>query len=97
LNHKTFLYFANQLKNASSCQIEEQWTKVLQGFHRLAEWFKEDQLYHLIGFIIGQKIKTINVLWQESQKAKRDQFVQILKKKYQFIYRIFFQINNFFS
>ena len=83
LNNKTFLYFANQLKNASSCQIEEQWTKVLQGFHRLAEWFKEDQLYHLIGFIIGQKIKTINVLWQESKEAKRDQFVQILKSHIQ--------------
>lgn len=83
LNNKTFLYFANQLKNASSCQIEEQWTKVLQGFHRLMEWFKEDQLYHLIGFIIGQKIKTINVLWQESKEAKRDQFVQILKSHIQ--------------
>ena len=83
LNHKTFLYFANQLKNASSYQIEEQWTKVLQGFHRLTEWFKEDQLYHLIGFIIGQKIKTINILWQESKDAKRDQFVQILKSHIQ--------------
>ena len=47
------------------------------------EWFKEDQLYHLIGFIIGQKIKTINVLWQESKEAKRDQFVQILKSHIQ--------------
>jgi hypothetical protein len=35
LNHKTFLYFANQLKNASSCQIEEQWTKVLDNFKEI--------------------------------------------------------------
>lgn len=55
---------------------------MLQGFHRLAEWFKEDQLYHLIETSLG-KLRPLTITLAEVPKMKRDQFVQILKSHIQ--------------
>lgn len=59
--------------------IEEQWTKVLAGFQRLNEWYRNDQLYHLIGFLISHKYQKIQQLWDDADDSKRDAFLSLLK------------------
>lgn len=79
-DHQTFLYYANKFKHASQSKerlrevIESNWHKILTGFQRLNEWYQDDRLYHLIGYLIGQKYKKIQELWQKSDGSKRDGF-----------------------
>lgn len=44
--------------------ISQLWKQIQQGFYRLNEWFENDNLYHLIGFIVGEQIRSITELWK---------------------------------
>lgn len=88
-HHRTFLYYAALFKQvqtgvdaplALKQLIEEQWTKVLAGFQRLNEWYRDDQMYHVIGFLISHKYKKIQQLWADAEGSKRDAFRIMLKK-----------------
>lgn len=76
----TFNYYAElvETKNGSVLNL---WKSVQQGFYRLSEWFSNDEIYHLVGFIVGQKIKSITELWKISidQDCSRSQFHTKLK------------------
>lgn len=76
----TFNYYAElvETKNGSVLNL---WKSVQQGFYRLSEWFSNDEIYHLVGFIVGQKIKSITELWEISidQDCSRSQFHTKLK------------------
>ncbi|ENU33067.1 hypothetical protein F989_01943 [Acinetobacter parvus NIPH 1103] len=83
-DHQTFLHYANQFKSDvnSKEQLKETleliWQDVLTGFQRLNEWYQDDRLYHLIGYLIGQKYKKIQDLWEAAKETKRDNFKHIL-------------------
>lgn len=77
----TFQYFADQLQNNQHHKVTALWKTIQQGFYRLNEWFSHDESYHLIGFIVGQKIKTITELWAIAhQDSKREAFQLKLKQ-----------------
>lgn len=76
----TFNSFAQKLQS-NKYTVTQLWKLVQQGFYRLSEWFANDEIYHLIGFIVGQKIKTITELWEISiyKECKRQEFQAQLK------------------
>ncbi|MEN8358810.1 MULTISPECIES: DUF262 domain-containing protein [Acinetobacter] len=80
-DHQTFIHYANKFKSAQDVKdlIETEWLKVLTGFQYLNEWYENDRLYHLIGYLIGQKYKTIQDIWIIAQGCKRDEFEAKLK------------------
>ena len=82
VDHQTFIHYANKFKPAQDVKdlIETEWLKVLSGFQYLNEWYENDRLYHLIGYLIGQKYKTIQEIWLVAQGCKRDEFEAKLKK-----------------
>ncbi len=65
-------------KNNLKETLELIWQDVLTGFQRLNEWYQDDRLYHLIGYLIGQKYKKIQDLWEAAKETKRDNFKHIL-------------------
>lgn len=69
----TFQYFVKELSNPDQT-VTALWKKLQQGFYRLNEWFSDDESYHLIGFIIGQRIKSISELWTlaDSQRGREE-------------------------
>ena len=61
--------------------IEHQWHQLRQGFYRLQEWFENDELYHLTGFLITRSICNIQTLWQMSVGVTKSEFVKLLKAR----------------
>lgn len=80
-DHQTFIYYANKFKSVQDVKdlIEKEWLKVLTGFQYLNEWYETDRLYHLIGYLIGQRYKTVQEIWLAAQGCKRDEFEAKLK------------------
>jgi len=83
--HQTFFYYAEKFKNIATNDreqlrriIETIWQDVLTGFQRLNEWYQDNHLYHLIGYLIGQKYIKIQDLWMEANGCKRDGFKEKL-------------------
>lgn len=77
----TFQYFADQLQSNHNQTVSALWKIIQQGFYRLNEWFLHDESYHLIGFIVGQKIKTITELWVIAHKESKREAFQIRLKQ----------------
>lgn len=80
-DHQTFIHYAKEFKSAKDVKkfIEIEWLKVLTGFQYLNEWYETNRLYHLIGYLVGQKYKTIQEIWLAAQGCKRDEFEAKLK------------------
>ncbi|MCB9347598.1 MAG: DUF262 domain-containing protein [Lewinellaceae bacterium] len=61
-------------------EIELDWKRVKTLFLKLREWFEDRRLYHLIGFIIDRKIRTIEKLVEERDKEQsKTNFKEALK------------------
>jgi uncharacterized protein with ParB-like and HNH nuclease domain len=48
---------------------ELNWTSVRDLYNQLLEWFEDRKLYHLIGYIVYERIKTVSSLHSEFQKS----------------------------
>jgi uncharacterized protein with ParB-like and HNH nuclease domain len=62
------------------------WDRVILLFYQLREWFEDRELYHRIGFIICQKIKTIKEIKSEAENCGKNKFknklVGIIKSEF---------------
>lgn len=56
------------------------WEEVKSLFLTLREWFEDRRLYHLIGFIIDRKVKTIKEVITESKGLGKTAFKKALEK-----------------
>jgi uncharacterized protein with ParB-like and HNH nuclease domain len=73
-------------------QPELNWTSVRDLHNQLLEWFEDRKLYHLIGYIVYERIKTVASLHSEFQEAKdKNSFTVILQK---FIADYFYKCKN---
>jgi hypothetical protein len=72
-----FKYFVDQLE----CNTNRKalWQEVEDLFLTLEEWFEDNQLFHLIGFLVAQG-KIITDLRAEATKSGKTAFVRTLKK-----------------
>lgn len=79
----SFNHYYRELKQAANKAefIEHQWHQLRQGFYRLQEWFENDELYHLTGFLITRSICNIQTLWQMSEGVTKSEFVTLLKAR----------------
>jgi hypothetical protein len=84
--YQTF-HFYNEKFNTSAAKAETEWLSIKQYFMTLEEWFNDNTLYHLIGFLIhnGDDILEIR---KASKNIAKSEFQRILKK------RIFKRIMN---
>ncbi|SBS33687.1 hypothetical protein MSP8886_02838 [Marinomonas spartinae] len=79
----SFNHYYRELKQAANKAefIDYQWHQLRQGFYRLQEWFENDELYHLTGFLITRSICNIQTLWKMSERVTKSEFVKLLKAR----------------
>jgi len=68
----------DKLKN-KQLNINKHWLKIKQYFQRLEEWFADNELYHLIGFLIEYGT-SINQLKEKASEVTKSEFVDYLKE-----------------
>jgi len=61
--------------------FEGYWKKINHCFYRLLEWYEDDELYHLVGFILTRKISPLEKLWRLADGKRKSEFKQELKKQ----------------
>ncbi|NRB39197.1 MAG: DUF262 domain-containing protein [Pseudomonadales bacterium] len=76
-----FNYFNDQLKNAKDerHQVLRCWHQVKEGYYRLLEWYNNDELYHLCGFLISRNIRSIEQLWDLAGEKSKSEYITALK------------------
>ena len=72
----TFLHFSEQRGN-----LLVLWDKILRYYYRLKEWFKNDRLYHKIGYLVATGNSTIDVLMSETKELKKSAMDNLLDEK----------------
>lgn len=77
------LYTYRQYANKA---IPLDWDEVKLLFYQLREWYEDRELYHLIGFIIYRKLKTIKEVKREAENCGKNEFkeklVAIIKNEF---------------
>ena len=76
-NH-TFLCFSERLESES---IEEVWEEIKDYYRIIMEWYEDQKLFHLIGFLTSSKSKvTVKQLISEyyKNKFKKDEFTECI-------------------
>lgn len=67
---KVFLQFNKQLQSKNSeVDVAKEWLKVKMCFMTLEEWFNDKALFHLIGYLVAQKV-TIETIFDLSETCK---------------------------
>ncbi|MBC7001560.1 DUF262 domain-containing protein [Photobacterium sp. BZF1] len=78
-SHAAFRFYHEQLKDSKD--VHELWHKVKQGYYRLLEWYNDDDLYHLVGFLITRDITSVQALWALAEQKTKSSFAEILKSE----------------
>jgi len=78
-NQEQFFSFYYYQKELNVKTHQDEWKKVKDCFLQLQEWFEDNKLYHLIGFIIHQKTKLIKDLLTESKNLTKTEFALSLE------------------
>ena len=58
----------------------EKWKKVNNLFSILKEWFENKETYHIIGFVISQKFKSLKEIYNDSINKTKTGFIIYLKE-----------------
>lgn len=75
-----FLKFNEQLtKNVG--QINDEWDIVKKVFLRLDEWYRDRYLYHVIGFLLWQKVKVSDIINLAQKAVSKTSFRLALKEE----------------
>lgn len=72
----TFLHFSKQREN-----LLELWDGILRYYYRLKEWYKNDKLYHKIGYLVATGTSTIDLLMNETKELKKSAMDALLDEK----------------
>ena len=72
----TFLHFSKQREN-----LLELWDGILRYYYRLKEWYKNDKLYHKIGYLVATSTSTIDLLMNETKELKKSAMDALLDDK----------------
>ena len=72
-NLATFLWFNNHRDN-----LQELWTDINKYFYRLKEWYKKDNWYHKIGYLVASEFSTIDLLRKETHELKNTEMCKLL-------------------
>ncbi|QHM73377.1 DUF262 domain-containing protein [Mixta intestinalis] len=78
-----FLKFSHYLQsNKSDAQATEHpWTRVKHLFMTLNEWFEDQHLYHLVGYLISQKVTLQKLLHLQQNCGSKSAFLAQLRQE----------------
>lgn len=78
----SFKFYSEKLHNTHNTnhKVDALWHEVKKGYYRLLEWFNDDELYHLVGFIVSRDVKNIQELWKLADQKGKAEFTLQLKK-----------------
>lgn len=71
--YRTFLWF-----NSQKDDLQKLWEKILLYYYRLKEWYRRDELYHKIGYLVASRFSTIDVLMQQTEGMKKKSMEELL-------------------
>ena len=67
---KVFLQFNKQLQNNDNeVDVVKEWLKIKQCFMTLEEWFNDKALFHLVGYLVSQKV-AVETIFNLSETCK---------------------------
>lgn len=67
---KVFLQFNKQLQNNDNeVDVVKEWLKIKQCFMTLEEWFDDKALFHLVGYLVSQKV-AVEAIFDLSETCK---------------------------
>ena len=75
----TFLYFNDRKED-----LLQLWDYILRYYYRLKEWYKNDRLYHKIGYLVASGTATIDQLMtatKDMRKSEMDEYLDIEIRK----------------
>ena len=73
----TFYWFNRRKADIS---IKQLWNEILSYYYRLKEWYKNDKLYHKIGYLVASGTSTIDKMMTETKNLKKSQMDNLLDK-----------------
>ena len=71
----TFFWFN---KRKADTSIKQLWNEILSYYYRLKEWYKNDKLYHKIGYLVASGTSTIDKMMTETKDLKKSQMDNLL-------------------
>lgn len=74
---KIFLQF-NQLLSDTSTDVAQEWLKVKQCFMTLEEWFNDRTLFHLVGYLVTQRVAIWHLFDLSQNSCTKHEFRQTL-------------------
>jgi uncharacterized protein with ParB-like and HNH nuclease domain len=92
----SFQYFNNLIKEATDKKaiVNSHWSKIKECFYRLIEWYENDKLYHLVGFLLTRDLKSIPDLWLLSNDKTKSLFITELEGLIGLVLKQYFFDNN---
>lgn len=69
----TFLWFSERKENLAAL-----WEEILLYYYRLKEWYKKDDLYHKIGYLISSGETTIDILMNDTKGQRKSEMESYL-------------------
>ena len=82
--HPCYIVFAEWIKKNENRRIEcirEIWEEVHSVYEFIDEWYNEHTLYHYIGFLLCEKVITLESLLEKAMKSGRSTFEKYLLKE----------------
>ncbi len=82
--HPCYIVFAEWIKKNENRRIEcirEIWEEVHSVYEFIDEWYNDHTLYHHIGFLLCEKVITLESLLEEAMKSGRSNFEKYLLKE----------------
>lgn len=72
-------YTFNERLNAPDATPEREWRNIKQAFMMLEEWFEDRTLYHMIGFLVSERV-SIDELRSFSKDTTKSRFEHLLRQ-----------------
>ena len=69
----TFQYYCDRREN-----LIELWDEILRYYYRLKEWYKNNTLYHKVGYLVSSGTKIINELMKKATDMKKSEMDHLL-------------------
>lgn len=69
----TFFYF-----NKRKAELLKLWDEILRYYYRMKEWYRNDRLYHKIGYLVASGSSTIDQLMSATKEMRKSEMDQSL-------------------
>lgn len=79
-DYKTFRFFADKFKTASTSAVKNSWEDVQNCFSAIKEWFDDPIYYHYIGYLITCGVSIVEIFSMYDNSPK-DKFLEKVKER----------------